>query len=250
MYALIHKMRSRIVHAPAFTGDKVVGAILFEMTMDRQIGGKPAAQALWNEQGVVPFLKVDKGLMDAHDGVQLMKPMDDLDTLLARAVDAGMFGTKMRSVISAASPTGIESIVAQQFEIAKQIIAAGLVPIIEPEITISIADKAKAEDLLLASLLRHLDALPADQNVMLKLTLPEQPNQYAKCVNHNRVIRVVALSGGYERSEANARLAKNSGIIGSFSRALTQGLSAQQSDGDFNAMISTTIDGIYSASIA
>ena len=250
MYALIHKMRSRIVHAPAFTGDKVVGAILFEMTMDRQIGGKPAAQALWNEQGVVPFLKVDKGLMDAHDGVQLMKPMDGLDTLLARAVDAGMFGTKMRSVISAASPTGIKSIVAQQFEIAKQIIAAGLVPIIEPEITISIADKAKAEDLLLASLLRHLDALPADQNVMLKLTLPEQPNQYAKCVNHNRVIRVVALSGGYERSEANARLAKNSGIIGSFSRALTQGLSAQQSDGDFNAMISTTIDGIYSASIA
>lgn len=250
MYALIHEMRSRIVHAPAFTGDKVVGAILFEMTMDRQIGGKPAAQALWNEQGVVPFLKVDKGLMDAHDGVQLMKPMDGLDTLLARAVDAGMFGTKMRSVISAASPTGIKSIVAQQFEIAKQIIAAGLVPIIEPEITISIADKAKAEDLLLASLLRHLDALPADQNVMLKLTLPEQPNQYAKCVNHNRVIRVVALSGGYERSEANARLAKNSGIIGSFSRALTQGLSAQQSDGDFNAMISTTIDGIYSASIA
>ena len=250
MYALIHKMRSRIVHAPAFTGDKVVGAILFEMTMDRQIGGKPAAQALWNEQGVVPFLKVDKGLMDAHDGVQLMKPMDGLDTLLARAVDAGMFGTKMRSVISAASPTGIKSIVAQQFEIAKQIIAAELVPIIEPEITISIADKAKAEDLLLASLLRHLDALPADQNVMLKLTLPEQPNQYAKCVNHNRVIRVVALSGGYERSEANARLAKNSGIIGSFSRALTQGLSAQQSDGDFNAMISTTIDGIYSASIA
>lgn len=250
MYALIHEMRSRIVHAPAFTGDKVVGAILFEMTMDRQIGGKPAAQALWNEQGVVPFLKVDKGLMDAHDGVQLMKPMDGLDTLLARAVDAGMFGTKMRSVISAASPTGIDSIVAQQFEIAKQIIAAGLVPIIEPEITISIADKAEAEDLLLASLLHHLDALPADQNVMLKLTLPEQPNQYAKCVNHNRVIRVVALSGGYERSEANARLAKNSGIIGSFSRALTQGLSAQQSDGDFNAMISTTIDGIYSASIA
>ncbi|MFT4743366.1 MAG: fructose-bisphosphate aldolase class I [Yoonia sp.] len=250
MYALIHEMRSRIVHAPAFTGDKVVGAILFEMTMDRQIGGKPAAQALWNEQGVVPFLKVDKGLMDAHDGVQLMKPMDGLNTLLARAVDAGMFGTKMRSVISAANPTGIEAIVAQQFEIAAQIIAAGLVPIIEPEITISIADKAEAEDLLLATLLRHLDALPADQNVMLKLTLPEQPNQYAKCVNHNRVIRVVALSGGYERSEANTRLAKNAGVIGSFSRALTQGLSAKQSDDDFNAMISATIDGIYTASIA
>lgn len=250
MYALIHDMRSRIVHAPAFKGNKVVGAILFEMTMDRQIGGKPAAQALWDAQGVVPFLKVDKGLMDAHDGVQLMKPMDGLDTLLARAVDAGMFGTKMRSVISAASPSGIEAIVAQQFEVAKQIIAAGLVPIIEPEVTISIADKAEAEDLLLATLLRHLDALPADQNVMLKLTLPETANQYAKCVNHSRVIRVVALSGGYERSEANARLAKNAGIIGSFSRALTQGLSAQQSDDDFNAMISTTIDGIYTASIA
>jgi len=250
MYALIHEMRSRIVHAPAFTGDKVVGAILFEMTMDRKIGGKPAAQALWTDQGVVPFLKVDKGLMDAHDGVQLMKTMDGLDALLTRAVASGMFGTKMRSVINAASPSGIEAIVAQQFEIATQIIAAGLVPIIEPEITINIADKAEAEDLLLASLLRHLDALPADQNVMLKLTLPEQPNQYAKCVNHNRVIRVVALSGGYGRSEANARLAKNTGIIGSFSRALTQGLSAHQSDGDFNAMISTTIDGIYSASIA
>ncbi|MCO4848382.1 MAG: fructose bisphosphate aldolase [Yoonia sp.] len=250
MYALIHDMRSRIVHAPAFTGDKVVGAILFEMTMDRQIGGKPAAQALWDDQGVVPFLKVDKGLMDAHDGVQLMKPIDGLDTLLARAVDAGMFGTKMRSVINAASPTGIEAIVAQQFEIAAQIIAAGLVPIIEPEVTISIADKAEAEDLLLTSLRRHLDALPADQNVMLKLTLPEQPNHYAKCVNHDRVIRVVALSGGYERSEANARLAKNSGIIGSFSRALTQGLSAQQSDEDFNTMIAATIDGIYAASIA
>uniref|UniRef100_UPI0040487832 fructose bisphosphate aldolase n=2 Tax=Yoonia sp. TaxID=2212373 RepID=UPI0040487832 len=250
MFALMHQMRSRIVNAPAFTGNKVVGAILFEMTMDRQIGGKPAAQSLWEDQRVVPFLKVDKGLMEQHNGVQLMKPIDGLDTLLARAVTAGMFGTKMRAVISAANPDGIAAIVAQQFDVANQIIAAGLVPILEPEVTISIADKAQAEVMLLDALLRHLDALPDDVHVMLKLTLPEQPNIYAKLVNHKRVLRVVALSGGYTRQEANARLAKNAGVIASFSRALTQGLSVQQSDAAFNATIAATIDEIYAASVA
>lgn len=250
MFSLIHQMRSRIVNADAFTGDKVVGAILFEMTMDREIGGKPAAQALWDDQGVVPFLKVDKGLMDPHNGVQIMKPMDGLDTLLDRAVSAGMFGTKMRSVISAANADGIDAVVDQQFEVAKQIMAKGLVPIIEPEVTISIADKAAAEDMLLVALLTQLDALDADQNVMLKLTLPEQPNLYSKCVNHPRVVRVVALSGGYSRQEANALLAQNTGIIASFSRALTEGLSANQSDAAFNSAIAGTIDDIYSASIA
>lgn len=250
MFSLIHQMRSRIVNADAFTGDKVVGAILFEMTMDREIGGKPAAQALWDDQGVVPFLKVDKGLMDPHNGVQIMKPMNGLDTLLDRAVSAGMFGTKMRSVISAANADGIDAVVDQQFEVAKQIMAKGLVPIIEPEVTISIADKAAAEDMLLVALLAQLDALDADQNVMLKLTLPEQPNLYSKCVNHPRVVRVVALSGGYSRQEANALLAQNTGIIASFSRALTEGLSADQSDAAFNSAIAGTIDDIYSASIA
>jgi fructose-bisphosphate aldolase class I len=250
MFSLIHQMRSRIVNAEAFTGDKVVGAILFEMTMDREIGGKPAAQALWDDQGVVPFLKVDKGLMDPHNGVQIMKPMDGLDTLLDRAVSAGMFGTKMRSVISAANADGIDAVVDQQFEVAKQIMAKGLVPIIEPEVTISIADKAAAEDMLLVALLAQLNALDTDQNVMLKLTLPEQPNLYSRCVNHPRVVRVVALSGGYSRQEANALLAQNAGIIASFSRALTEGLSADQSDAAFNSAIAGTIDDIYSASIA
>ncbi len=250
MFSLMHQMRSRIVHAPAFTGERVVGAILFEMTMDRQIDGKPAATALWEDQHVVPFLKVDKGLMDAHNGVQLMKPIDGLDTLLARAVTAGMFGTKMRSVISAANADGIEAVVAQQFEIAKQIIAHGLVPIIEPEITISIADKAEAEDMLLVALLRHLDTLPEDQHVMLKVTLPEQANLYTPCINHPRVLRVVALSGGYARDEANARLAQNQGVIASFSRALTEDLSAGQADDSFNDTIANTIDEIYAASVA
>lgn len=250
MFALMHQMRSRIVQAPAFTGDKVVGAILFEMTMDRQIDGKPAAQSLWEDHRVVPFLKVDKGLMDEHDGVQLMKPIDGLDTLLARAVKAGMFGTKMRSVINAANAEGITTVVAQQFEIAAQIWAAGLVPIIEPEINIKMADKAAAEKLLLAALMEQLDALPADSHVMLKLTLPEVANVYAPCVNHPRVLRVVALSGGYARQEANDRLAQNTGIIASFSRALTEGLSAQQSDAEFNATLAETIDEIYAASVA
>lgn len=250
MFALMHEMRSRIVNAPSFTGEKIVGAILFEMTMDREIGGKPAAQALWEDHHVVPFLKVDKGLMDAKNGVQLMKPIDGLDALLARAVKAGMFGTKMRSVIGAANAEGIEAIVAQQFEVGAQILAAGLIPILEPEITISIPDKAEAEQLLLAALIKHLDALPADSHVMLKLTLPEVANTYAPIVAHPRVLRVVALSGGYSRDEAIARLAKNKGVIASFSRALTEGLSAQQSDAEFNATIAATIDAVYQASIA
>lgn len=250
MFSLMHQMRSRIVHAPAFTGDRVVGAILFEMTMDRQIDGKPAVTALWEDQHVVPFLKVDKGLMDAHSGVQLMKPIDGLDTLLARAVTAGMFGTKMRSVISAANADGIDAIVVQQFEVAKQIIAHGLIPIIEPEVTISITDKAEAEDMLLVALLRQLDTLPDGQHVMLKLTLPEQPNLYAPCVKHPRVLRVVALSGGYARDEANARLSLNHGVIASFSRALTEDLSADQADDSFNDTIATTIEAIYAASVA
>ncbi|PKQ10946.1 MAG: fructose bisphosphate aldolase [Alphaproteobacteria bacterium HGW-Alphaproteobacteria-1] len=250
MFDRIHAMRARIAQAPAFTGDKVLGAILFEMTMDRSIAGQPSAQFLWEERGVVPFLKVDKGLAETADGVKLMKPMPDLDALLERANAAGIFGTKMRSVIDAANATGIEANVAQQFEIGRQILEAGLVPIIEPEVTISIADKAEAEDLLLARLTAHLDTLPEGHEVMLKLTLPETANHYESLVDHPRVLRVVALSGGYSRDEANARLAQNRGVIASFSRALTEGLSAQQSDAKFNATIAATIDAIHAASVA
>lgn len=250
MYDLIHAMRSRIAQAPAFTGEKVVGAILFEMTMDRQIDGKPTATYMWDERGVVPFLKVDKGLTDEENGVQAMKPMPELDALCERAVKAGVFGTKMRSVINAANAEGIKAIVAQQFEVGKQIIGHGLVPIIEPEVTISIADKAAAEDILLAELTAQLDALSDDQTVMLKLTLPEAANHYKSLVDHPRVASVVALSGGYSREEANTRLSQNTGMIASFSRALTEGLSAQQSDDEFNAVIADTIDSIYQASVA
>jgi len=250
MFDLVHAMRARIAQAPEFTGDKVLGAILFEMTMDRDIGGKPSPAFLWQERGVVPFLKVDKGLAGDTDGVKLMKPMPDLDPLLERAVKAGIFGTKMRSVIDAANPAGIEAVVAQQFDVGQQILGHGLVPIIEPEVTISIQDKAEAEEILRAAILAQLDALPADQEVMLKLTLPESPNLYESLVNHPRVLRVVALSGGYSREEANARLAQNRGVIASFSRALTEGLSAQQSDAEFNATIAKSIDDIYRASIA
>ncbi|EAQ25076.1 fructose bisphosphate aldolase [Roseovarius sp. 217] len=250
MFDLVHAMRARIAQAPEFTGDKVLGAILFEMTMDRDIGGKPSPTFLWQERGVVPFLKVDKGLANDTDGVKLMKPMPDLDPLLERAVKAGIFGTKMRSVIDAANQTGIEAVVAQQFEVGQQILGHGLVPIIEPEVTISIADKAEAETLLRAAIIAQLDLLPKDQEVMLKLTLPETPNLYESLVNHPRVLRVVALSGGYSRDEANARLARNGGVIASFSRALTEGLSAQQSDAEFNATIAQSIDDIYRASIA
>ena len=250
MFDLIHGMRSRIASAPAFTGDKVVGAILFEMTMDRQMGGKPSATYLWEERGVVPFLKVDKGLADEANGVRLMKPMPELDSLLERANTAGIFGTKMRSVIDAASPRGIAANVSQQFEVGRQILGHGLVPIIEPEVTISINDKADAEEILLAELKSNLDALPDDQDVMLKLTLPETANLYKPLVDHPRVMRVVALSGGYSRDEANTRLSQNSGMIASFSRALTEGLSSQQSDEAFNTMIADTIDSIYQASVA
>lgn len=249
MFDLIHEMRARIAQAPNFTGDKVIGAILFEMTMEREIAGKPSAKFLWDDRRVVPFLKVDKGLASEVDGCQVMKPMPDLDALLDRAVAAGIFGTKMRSVISAANPAGIAAVVAQQFEVGKQILAKGLVPIIEPEITISISDKADAETLLLAALSKELDALEPGQEVILKLTLPETANLYAPLIAHPRVLRVVALSGGYERDEANARLSQNHGVIASFSRALTEGLSAQQSDAAFNSMIGDAIDAIYAASI-
>ncbi|MFK7938033.1 MAG: fructose bisphosphate aldolase [Roseovarius sp.] len=250
MFDMMHAMRARIANAPEFTGDKVIGAILFEMTMEREMGGKPSATYLWEDRGVVPFLKVDKGLADESDGVRLMKPMPDLDALLERANAAGIFGTKMRSVIDAASPSGIAAIVAQQFEVGAQILGHGLMPIIEPEVTISIADKAEAEAILLAEILKHLDALPEDQQVMLKLTLPETANHYKPLVDHPRVMRVVALSGGYSRAEANTRLSHNTGIIASFSRALTEGLSAGQSDDAFNATIGATISEISDASVA
>ncbi len=250
MFGLIHDMRARIVKSPAFTGDKVMGAILFERTMDGDIDGVPTAQYLWEKRQVVPFLKVDKGLGDKENGVQLMNPMPDLDALLERAVSKGIFGTKMRSVINAANAEGIAANVAQQFDVARQILGHGLMPIIEPEVTITIDDKAEAEDILLAEITKQLDALGADKQVMLKLSLPEKANQYKSLVDHPRVMRVVALSGGYEREEANNRLAKNTGMIASFSRALTQGLSAKQSDAEFDAMLADTITSIFEASRA
>ena len=250
MFDLIHAMRSRIVRAPAFSGDRIIGAILFEQTMDRDIGGKPSAEYLWEDRGVVPFLKVDKGLEAEADAVRQMKPMPDLDAVLARAVQKGMFGTKMRSVIDGASPSGIRANVAQQFDVARKIVAHGLVPIIEPEVTISISDKATAEDLLREEIAAQLDALPEDSHVMLKLTLPEADNHYRPFVEHARVLRVVALSGGYTREEANARLARNAGVVASFSRALTEGLSADQSEADFNRVLEQSIESIYKASVA
>ena len=250
MFGLIHQMRARIIKSPAFTGEKVMGAILFERTMDGDIDGVPTATYLWEARGVVPFLKVDKGLADEKDGVQVMKPMPDLDALLERAAAKGIFGTKMRSVISAANPAGIAAVVQQQFDIGKQILSHGLMPIIEPEVTISISDKAEAEDILLAEILKQLDALPEDQQVMLKLTLPEKPNLYKPLVDHPRVMRVVALSGGYSRDDANKMLAANTGMIASFSRALTEGLSAQQTDEEFDVLLASAIDSIYEASKA
>jgi len=250
MFDMIHAMRTRIIKSPAFNGDKVIGAILFEQTMDRDIDGTPTAQYMWDNCKVVPFLKIDKGLEDEADGVKLMKPMPGLDDLLARAAKGGIFGTKERSVIDAASPSGIAANVAQQFDVARQVLSHGLVPIIEPEVTISIADKAQAEDILLAELTKNLDALPEDQQVMLKLTLPEAANHYKPLVDHPRVMRVVALSGGYSRSEANDRLSRNTGVIASFSRALTEGLSAKQADADFDATLADTIASIHAASVA
>jgi len=250
MFDLVHAMRARIAQAPAFNGNKVLGAILFEKTMDREIGGRPSAEYLWQERGVVPFLKVDKGLAEDRDGVRMMKPMPDLDRLLERGAAAGIFGTKMRSVIDASDKTGIAANVAQQFEVGRQILGHGLVPIIEPEVTISIPDKAEAEDMLRDAIEAQLDALPEGAEVMLKLTLPETANLYEGLVNHQRVLRVVALSGGYSRDEATARLARNRGVIASFSRALTEGLSAQQSEAEFNAALAKAIDEIHAASVS
>ena len=249
MFDLVHQMRSRIVTSPAFTGDRVLGAILFEMTMDREIEGLGSAAYLWDVKRVVPFLKVDKGLADEVDGAQVMKPMSDLDALLSRAKDKGVFGTKMRSVIKLANKAGIKAVVDQQFEVGRQILAAGLVPIIEPEVDIHSPEKAGAETLLKEALLDRLASLIDDEVVMLKLTLPEEEDFYADLVSHPRVLRVVALSGGYSRDDANALLARNHGVVASFSRALTEGLTAQQSDTEFNAALDASIESIYRASI-
>lgn len=248
MFGMVHAMRTRIVTSPAFNGERVLGAILFENTLDRQIEGKNSAVFLWEEKNVVPFLKVDKGLADEENDVQVMKPMPDLDALLAKASAQNVFGTKMRSVIKAANAEGIKAVVEQQFAIGKQILAAGLVPIIEPEVDINSATKAEAESILRDEIMAQLDALESDLPVMLKLTIPEQANFYAPCIAHKNVVKVVALSGGYSREVANTRLSQNNGMIASFSRALTEGLSAQQSDDEFNSMLDGTIDAIYEAS--
>jgi len=248
MYSVVHQMRTRIMTSPSFTGERVIGAILFENTMDREVLGKSTADYLWEEKQVVPFLKVDKGLEEQANGVQLMKDMPDLAALLEKAASKGIFGTKMRSVIKQADAAGIEQIVAQQFSVAKQIIAAGLMPIIEPELDINCPEKALAEDLLKAALLKEIDALNADQTVMLKLTLPETANQYKACIDHPKVVKVVALSGGYDREEANKRLTLNNGMIASFSRALSQSLNANQTDTEFDATIDKSIESIYQAS--
>ena len=248
MFTLMHQMRARMITSPGFTGARVLGAILFEGTMDRDIEGIGTAEYLWTRKQVVPFLKVDKGLADDADDVQVMKPIGGLDELVARAVAKGVFGTKMRSVIKLANAKGIEAVVAQQFEVGKQILAGGLMPIIEPEVDINSPQKAEAEALLQTSILAHLDALGADESVMLKLTLPAADDFYQPLVQHPKVVRVVALSGGYSRDEANARLSRNHGIIASFSRALSEGLFAQQSDAEFNALLDSAIEGIFQAS--
>ena len=249
MFDAMHAMRSRMVKSKSFQGDRVLGAILFEGTMDRDIDGLGSAEFLWAKKQVIPFLKVDKGLADEHDGVQVMKPMPELDVLLQRAVQKGIFGTKMRSVIKLANKVGIEAVVAQQFAVARQIISHGLVPIIEPEVDIKSPQKAAAEVLLREALLAELNQQPATQPVMLKLTLPDTANFYADLVRHPSVLRVVALSGGYSRDEANRRLGENHGVIASFSRALSEGLSAQQSEAEFDALLGATIQEIYAASI-
>jgi len=248
MFNLVHQMRTRIVTSPAFTGQRILGAILFENTLDREIKGMPSARFLWQENNVVPFLKVDKGLVAEANGVQLMKNMPELDQLLDKAVAQDVFGTKMRSVIKLANAQGIAAIVKQQFDVAKQIIAKGLVPIIEPEVDINSAEKAEIESLLKTQLLQQLTLLSTDQKVMLKLTLPEEDNFYSECIEHNNVIKVVALSGGYNRKKANAKVNANNGIIASFSRALTEGLSSKQSDEEFNNSLDTAIESIYQAS--
>jgi len=248
MFAVVHEMRTRIVTSPAFNGDRILGAILFENTLDREIAGKNSARYLWEEKRVVPFLKVDKGLASEADGVQIMKPIPNLATLLEKAKAQNVFGTKMRSVIKSANASGIATVVAQQFEIGREIVAAGLTPIIEPEVDIHAPDKREAEAMLRDELMGHLDKLDADELVMFKLTLPEEPNYYSSCQSHANMLRVVALSGGYSREEANRRLAENHGMIASFSRALTEGLSAQQSDAEFNATLDAAIQSIFEAS--
>ena len=247
MMDLVHQMRSRIVTSPVFNGDRVVGAILFEATMDRDFGGKPAAQYLWDKK-VVPFLKIDKGLADEANGVQLMKPMPTLDDLLKKAKSKGIFGTKERSVIKSNNAEGIKAVVKQQFEIARQVLSHGLVPIVEPEVDIKNPDKKGSEAVLKKEILAELDKLPANQQVMLKLTIPDVDNFYAELIKHPRVLKVVALSGGYSRDEANKRLARQNGMIASFSRALSEGLTAQQSDVEFNKALDTAIQSICDAS--
>ncbi len=249
MFDRIHEMRTRIITSPVFTGERILGAILFEMTMERQIMGKGAAEYLWQDKNIVPILKVDKGLAEEADGAQVMKPIPGLDDLLARAVAHGVFGTKMRSVIKLANPAGVSAVVAQQFEVARQILAAGLIPIIEPEIDIHSPEKAAAEVLLKEALAAHTAVLGPDQHVMFKLTLPDEDNFYAELVEHPNVLRVVALSGGYSRQEANERLARNHDVVASFSRALTEGLTAQQTDAEFDAALDASIQSIYEASI-
>jgi fructose-bisphosphate aldolase class I len=250
MFDLIHQMRSRMMTSPVFTGQRVLGAILFEGTMDRSVEGVGSAEYLWARKQVIPFLKVDKGLADEHNGVQVMKPMPDLDALLSHAVDKGIFGTKMRSVIKESNKAGIIDVVAQQFEVGRQILSAGLVPIIEPEVDIHSGSKAECEVILKAAILEELDQQSPDRPVMLKLTLPNIDNFYSELVAHPAVLKVVALSGGYSRQDANAKLSRNRGMIASFSRALTEGLSAKQSDAEFNAMLDSTIEEIYQASIS
>lgn len=249
MFDLVHAMRTRIMTSPAFTGERILGSILFEQTMDREIEGRGTADYLWSVKNVAPFLKVDKGLEQEVDGAQVMKSMPGLDEVLARAIDKGVFGTKMRSVIKQGDPAGVQAVVDQQFEIGRKILATGLVPILEPEIDINSPSKAQAEQLLKPALVAGLGALDPDQQIMLKLTLPEVDDFYADLVAHPNVLRVVALSGGYSREEANARLARQHGVVASFSRALTEGLTAQQSDAEFNATLEASIESIYEASV-
>jgi len=248
MFAIVHQMRTRIITSPSFIGERIIAAILFENTMDRDVEKRPTADYLWNVKQVVPFLKVDKGLAAEKDGVQLMKPMPELAALLDKAKAKGIFGTKMRSVIKQANAAGIKNIVSQQFEVAGQIIAIGLLPIVEPEVDIHCPEKAKAEELLKAAILKQLDGLPAGELVMLKITLPERDDFYTDCVRHPKVLRVLALSGGYSRQEANGRLRRNHGIVASFSRALVEGLSAQQSEAEFNALLDKSVQSIFEAS--
>jgi len=249
MFDLIHQMRSRLIKSKVFNGDRIVGAILFEMTMERQIDGIGSAEFLWNKKKIVPFLKIDNGLAAESNDVQLMKPIPELSARIAAANKHGVFGTKMRSVINLANATGIEAVVSQQFEIGKEIITGGLIPIIEPEVNIKSEQKAQAEEILKSSLVNHLNKLGENQTVMLKLSLPTKPNLYQELVNHPRVLKVVALSGGYSRDDANKMLADNNGVIASFSRALTEGLSAKQSDDQFDAMLDSTIQSIFNASV-